>query len=89
MIVNPLKKLWRSLDKNLAVVKTFGKYVKLAHIVMVHVMGLVEDERMFSSFTFLKNKLRNRLDNNLAVVVDMYAQQVYTLQNFPYDDCFR
>ena len=47
--------------------------MKLAHIAMVHVLGLVEDEQTLSSLTFLKNKLRNHLDSNLEVVVGMHA----------------
>lgn len=68
----------------------FQEYVKLAKIAMVQVLGSVEDERTFSSLSFLKDKLRNRLDNShLALVVGMHAQDVYTLEDFPYDDCFK
>ena len=87
--VNPLTKLWHSFDKNPALMRTFGEYVKLAQITKMHVLGSVEDERTFSSLTFLKNTLRNCLDTNLGIVVGMHAQQIYNLQTFPYDDCFR
>jgi hypothetical protein len=57
---------------------------------MVHVLGSIEDERCFLSLTFLKDKLRNRLaSDHLGVVMEIYAQQVYTLQDFPYDPCFQ
>jgi hypothetical protein len=57
---------------------------------MVHVLDSVEDERVFSSLTFLKDKLRNRLSvDYLGIVIGMHAQNVYTLENFPYDTCFQ
>jgi hypothetical protein len=68
--------------------KAFGEYVKLVEIAMIHVLGFVEDERAFSALTFLKDKVRNKLDDHLLVVIGMHAQQVYTLPNFPYDKCF-
>ena len=56
---------------------------------MIHVLGSVEDKRTFSALNFLKDRLRNRLDEHLGVVVGMHAQSVYSLRNFPYDDCFK
>lgn len=56
---------------------------------MIRILGYVEDERCFSSLALLKDKARNRLDANLGVVVGMRAQQVYTIQIFPYDACFQ
>jgi hypothetical protein len=69
--VNPLTRLWRVLDA--ASVCLYPEYRKLAEITVTHVLGSVEDERCFSSVGFLKNKLRNPLDNNLEVVVGMYS----------------
>ena len=51
-------------------------------------IGSVEDECVFSSVSFLKTKLRNSLDPHLGVVVGMYSQNIYTLQNFLYDSVF-
>jgi hypothetical protein len=88
--VNPLTKMWRTLDANTALVAHFPEYLKLAQIAMVHVLGSVEDERAFSSLTFLKDKLRNRLSaDHLGIVMGMHQQNVYTLENFPYDTCFQ
>jgi hypothetical protein len=42
--VNPVSRLWRMLDANIALASQFSEYVKLAHIVLVHVLGSVEDE---------------------------------------------
>ena len=88
-LVNPLTKLWRTLDGNSSLGKNFGEYLKLAQIAIVHVLGSVEDERTFFALSFLKDRLRNRLDHHLGVVVGMHCQNVYTLKFFPYDDCFK
>jgi len=89
LLVNLLTKLWRTLDINTVLGKNFGEYIKLAQIAMIHIMGSVEDERTFSALSFLKDRLHNRLDDHLGLVVGMHTQSVYTLQNFPYDDCFK
>ncbi len=67
----------------------FFKYLKVAKIDMVHVLGSVEDEQCFSSIAFLKNKVWNRLNNHLQLVVSMYAQKFFTLHNFPYEDTYK
>ena len=87
--VNPLTRLWRMLDVNNALAKSMSEYVKLAEIAMIHVLGSIEDEQCFSFLTFLKDWLRNRLSGgNLSLVVGMYSQNVYSLETFPYDQCF-
>jgi hypothetical protein len=59
------------------------KVVKLA---MDQIMGFVEDERTFSTLTFMKIRLQNRLCEHLDLVVRMFAQPFYTIDTFPYDD---
>jgi hypothetical protein len=87
--VNPLTRLWRVLDANIALATTFPEYIKLAEVAMVHILGSVEDERSFSSLTFLKDKLRNRLcGDHLGLVICMHGQRVFNLEDFPYDSCF-
>jgi hypothetical protein len=61
----------------------FPKYLKVVEIAMVHVLGFVEDEWCFNFIAFLKNKVRNRLNNHRELVVSMYAQKSFTLYNFP------
>jgi hypothetical protein len=58
----------------------FSKLIKLA---IIMVLGSVEDETTFSTFTFMKLKLRNQLTTHLNLVVRMYAQDFFTLQSFP------
>ena len=38
--------------------------------------------------SFMKNKLRNRLSNHLALVVAMHAQEFYSLEDFPYNTTY-
>ena len=56
--------------------------MKLAKIAMVYVVGNVENERCFSSLSFLKLKLRNALGS----VMGMCSQRQFNLVNFPYDE---
>lgn len=83
--LNPLTRLWRLLNANSLTNHLFPEYVKLAEIAVVHVLGSVEDERCFSSLGFLKNKVRNSLDEHLPLVVTMFSQKIYNLRTFPYD----
>ncbi len=62
----------------------FPKYLKLAKITMTHVLGSIEDKQCFSSISFLKKKLCNYLNPHLELVVAMYFQKFFTMENFPY-----
>lgn len=55
---------------------------------LVHVLGSVEDERLFSSMGFLKSKLRNKLEEHIELVVGMFSHRVFSLENFPYQKVF-
>jgi hypothetical protein len=54
---------------------------------MVQVIGNVEDESCFSTLAFMKSKLHNILTTHLPLVVRMFAQHVYTINNFSYEEC--
>jgi hypothetical protein len=54
---------------------------------MVQIVGSVEDECCFSTLAFMKSKLYNMLITHLPLVIRMFAQRFYTLQNFPYAKC--
>jgi len=87
--VNPLTKIWRVLDSNNSLMQNFGEFLKHAEMEMVHVLGSVEDEQLFFSIGFLKSKVQNSLlEENLQVVVDMFSQQIFMLENFPYQKVF-
>jgi hypothetical protein len=51
-IVNPFTRLWKVINTSQLLSHTFPKYLKLAEIAMTHTLGLVEDERCFSSMSF-------------------------------------
>lgn len=61
--------------------------MKLAKLAMVQVIGSVEDERCFFTLAFMKSILCNKLTTHLPLVVHMFAQHFYTIQNFPYGEC--
>jgi hypothetical protein len=86
--INPVTRIWRTISASRVFSHGFPKYLKLAEITLVLVIENVEDERVFSSVYFLKTKLRNSLDPHLGVVVGMYSQNIYALQNFPYNVVF-
>jgi hypothetical protein len=57
----------------------------LAKVIAIQVIGLVEDEHIFNNLSFLKSKLRNKLTTHLDLVIHMFSQHSYALENFPYD----
>jgi len=66
----------------------FPEYLKMVEIATVHVFSFVEDEQCFNYVAFLKNKVRNKLNNHFQLVVSMYAQIFFTLHKFPYEDTY-
>jgi len=75
----------QSFDHNVVLVTTsqvlvwsFPKYVKLAEMAMVQIVGSVENEHCFFTLAFMKSKLRNGLITHLRLVVRMFAQWFYT-----------
>lgn len=79
---NPLTCLWKMVTNNQLLCYFSPKFVKLAKIAMVYVVGNVENEWCFSSLSFLKLKLRNALGS----VMGMCSQRQFNLVNFPYDE---
>jgi hypothetical protein len=59
--VNPLTKLWRTLSMSVVLRKHFPEWFKAAELAAVQVLGSVKDELTFSTVTFSKSRLRNRL----------------------------
>ena len=65
-----------------------SEYLKLAEIAAVLVLRSVEDERTFSMLSFMKDKLRNRLQINLPLAVTMHGQNFYNINSFPYEQAY-
>jgi hypothetical protein len=78
----PLTKMWHVMTTFQIFSFSFPKYVKLAKLAMVQIVGSVEDEKCVSTLAFMMSKLWSRLTTHLPLVVRMFAQ--CTLQNFPY-----
>jgi hypothetical protein len=81
---NPLTWLWKQLTSSQIVTHKIPKYIKIVEIVVLQIIGLVEDELCFNAFNFMKTKLRNKLMTHLDLVIRMFGQKNYTLENFPY-----
>ena len=71
------------MDANLS------EWAVLAELALVMVPGSVEAERMFSTLSFLKNKLRNRLTTHLSPCARIYNQSSYTLADFPFHEAIK
>ena len=86
--LNPLTRLWRRIEANALLRNKLSEYMKIVELAVVTVLGSVEDERTFSTLSFMKNRLRNRLSTHLPLVVGMHAQDFYGLSDFPYDAAY-
>lgn len=86
---NPLEcgaitRLWTILGASQYLQENISKYFKLADLCQTMILGSMEDERMFSALSFLKSKLRNKLDKNMDTCLRLYATK-YDVNNFPYE----
>ncbi len=59
--VNPVTKLWKTLISFWILKNKILEYIKLVELAIVKVIGFIEDEHYFSTLTFIKTKLWNRL----------------------------
>jgi hypothetical protein len=78
--------LWRRLTVSSYSKSRLSEFAKLAELVLVMVPGSVEEERTFSTMSFIKSKLRNRLDEHLRPAVQLFSQRMFDLDSFPYDE---
>jgi hypothetical protein len=72
--INPVTRCWRTIDNNAMLRHGLSKYLKVAEIAIAMVLSSVQDERTFSTVSFMKSRLRNRLTTHLELVVGMKAQ---------------
>jgi hypothetical protein len=85
-LVNLVMRLWTKISFFLILKHKLSKFMKLVEIVCVQVLGFVEDERCFFVMAFMKNKLRNWLTCHMDLCIRFFAQQFYTIGNFPFED---
>jgi hypothetical protein len=57
MDLNLLSKLWKRLSNNVLSCAGLFEFMKLAELAMVQIMGIVENEKTFSTLTFMKIRL--------------------------------
>ena len=80
---------WRRLMATSMAAANLSEWAVLAELALVMVPGSVEAERMFSTLSFLKNKLRNRLTTHLSPCARIYNQSSYTLADFPFHEAIK
>lgn len=86
--ISKVKGLWQRIGESPALSQQLSEFLKLAELVLVMIIGSIEDERTFSRLDYVKNKKRNRLDVHLDCCLRMYEQSQYDLQTFPYEEAF-
>jgi hypothetical protein len=57
--INPIMKLWVTSTNNSLFCQCLREYMKLVEITVVSMLGSMENERTFSTFAFMKDKLCN------------------------------
>jgi hypothetical protein len=64
--------MWLKIQSLPLLVLKLNEYLKVAKIVMVQVLGLIEDEKTFSNLAFMKNKLYNQLTPQFDVCAHVH-----------------
>lgn len=86
--VNPMTKQWKKLNTNPLLCNRISEWFKLAELAIVTVIRSMEDERMFSTLSWMENKIKNRLGKHLDFAVFLYAQPFWTRESFPYSAAY-
>ena len=76
--------LWTKLSGSDILQQRISEYFKLVDLCQTMILGLVEEERMFNALSFLKSKLRNKIDKNVDTCLQLYVTK-YEVDNFPYE----
>ena len=75
-----------SIIKKPGAAASMQEWMKLAELIFVMVPGSVEEERMFSAMTYIKNLWRNRLSAyHLTCCARAFSHSTVTLTNFNYE----
>lgn len=70
--LNPLFQLWKELSPNALLCVHLSEFMEVVELVLVQIMGFVEDERNFLTVTFMKTWLQNMiLEHDLWAFVNM------------------
>ncbi len=63
--VNPITKLWRTLTSSRILENKLLEYIKLVELVVVQVIGYIENECCFFMLTFMKKKYRLKYKDSI------------------------
>jgi hypothetical protein len=66
--------MWHLVMTSRVLVSNIPKYVELAKLTMVQIVGSMEVKRCFFILAFMKSKFHNRFITHLAFVVHMFAK---------------
>jgi hypothetical protein len=55
--LNPLSRLWNKLSSNALLCVHLNEFMKVAKSVAIQIMGYMEDEKTFSTLTFMNTRL--------------------------------
>jgi hypothetical protein len=56
--------------------------MKLIELAIIQVIGNLEDEKTFSTLSFMKSKLWNHLAWHMNIAICMFAQDFFTKETF-------
>jgi hypothetical protein len=69
-----MTKLWRQLVTNSLLAAHLFEFLKPIELAIGQVIRSVEDERRFSTLSFIKSKLWNRLVGHLNIAIHIFSQ---------------
>lgn len=72
--LSPMTMTWHKLLMNALLALKLSKFNKLTKMTVVQIMGSVEDERVLSTLSFIRTKLRLKLTNYLDLTMCMVCQ---------------
>jgi len=78
--VNPIIQMWLKIIFSSILVYKLNEYLlKIVEIALVHVLSLVEDERIFNNLSFMKKQLCNKLITHLELCEDVLMFSFFIL----------
>ncbi|KAH7314796.1 hypothetical protein KP509_21G020700 [Ceratopteris richardii] len=82
-----MTKLWKKLDISPFLKESMSEYFKVANLCLTMILGSIEDERLWSSLTFIRNATRNRLNKNLDTCLRFFVSKS-DLETFPFEEAY-
>ncbi len=73
LYVNLITLTWLNIQFSPLLVLKLIEYIKVVEIIVVQILGSIEDEKTFNNLTFMKNKLCDRLTAHFDLCVCMFT----------------